>query len=73
VKQDRGWRCLKLEGPLDLDLTGVLASLLQPLAQARVTIFAIATYDTDYVLVREDQRERAIAALREAGHSVSAD
>ncbi len=72
MRQDRGWRCLKLEGPLDLDLTGVLASVLLPLAQARVTIFAIATYDTDYVLVREDQRERATAALREAGHGVSA-
>ena len=70
VKQDRGWRCLRLTGPLDLDLTGVLASVLTPLAAAQVSIFAIATFDTDYVLVREAQLEQAVAALRDAGHQV---
>jgi len=71
VKHDRGWRCLKLAGPLELDLTGVLASVLQPLAAAQVSIFAIATFDTDYVLVRERQLEQAIVALRQAGHQVA--
>lgn len=71
VKHDRGWRCLKLAGPLELDLTGVLASVLQPLAAAQVSIFAIATFDTDYVLVRETQLEQAIVALRQAGHQVA--
>jgi hypothetical protein len=70
VKQEGGWRCLKVEGPLDLSSTGVLASLLQPLAEAGVPIFAIPTYDTDYVLVREVQLEAAITALRQAGHHV---
>jgi len=70
VKHDRGWRCLRLSGSLDLDLTGVLASVLQPLAAAQVSIFAIATFDTDYVLVRAAQLEQAVAALRRAGHDV---
>lgn len=71
VKHDRGWRCLKLVGPLDLNLTGVLASVLQPLADADVSIFALSTFDTDYVLVRGAQLEKATAALREAGHHVA--
>ena len=73
VKQDRGWRCLELEGPLDLSLTGVLASVLQPLAAARVSIFALATFDTDYLLVPNDQLESATAALRAAGHVVTTE
>lgn len=71
VKHDRGWRCLKLAGPLDPNLTGVLASVLQPLADAGVSIFALSTFDTDYVLVRDAQLEKAVAALRDAGHSVA--
>ena len=70
VKHDGGWRCLRLVGPFDLNLTGVLASLLQPLAEAGVSIFAVSTFDTDYVLVRGSQLETAIAALRQAGHHV---
>ena len=67
---EKGWRCLKVIGPLDFDLAGVLASLAVPLAEAGVSIFAISTYDTDYVLVREDDLEEAKRALREWGHSV---
>ena len=69
-KAERGWRCLKVLGPLDFDLTGVLASLSVPLAEARVSIVAISTYDTDYVLVREDSLEEAKRALLGYGHSV---
>ena len=71
VKADRGWRCFKVEGPLDLSLTGVLASLLGPLAEARINIFAISTFDTDYVLVKEDKVSRAAEALRQAGHRLA--
>jgi len=67
---DSGWRCLKVLGPLDLGLTGVLASVAVPLAQARVTIFAVSTYDTDYVLVKEGDVAKACDALRAAGHVV---
>jgi uncharacterized protein len=70
VRCERGWRALAVEGQLDLSLTGVLASLATPLARAGVAIFAISTFDTDYVLVREAQLELAVAALRGAGHEL---
>ena len=53
VQAERSWRCLRVAGRLDFSLTGVLASIAGPLAAAKVSIFAISTYDTDYVLVRE--------------------
>lgn len=62
---------LEVAGPLDFALTGVLAGLAVPLAEAGVSIFALATYDTDVLLVREAQLDAAIAALRAAGHDVS--
>jgi len=68
---ERGYRCLKVLGPLDLSLTGVLASLAVPLAEAGVSIFAISTCDTDYVLVREDDLERAKGVLAVGGHTVA--
>jgi len=64
----RGWRILEVLGPLDLGLTGVLASLATPLAAAGVPIFPIATHDTDWVLVPGAQLDGALAALRGAGH-----
>jgi uncharacterized protein len=72
VAASRGWRMLRFEGPLPLDQTGILASVTGPLAAARVSLFAVATYDTDYVLVPGAQWHAAIAALEAAGHSVSA-
>jgi hypothetical protein len=70
VRAVRGWRCLRVAGPLDLSLTGVLASIAGPLAAAGVSLFAVSTYDTDYVLVREQSLARAIERLRAAGHEV---
>ncbi len=70
VQAEKGWRAFKLEGPFDFGLTGILASALNPLAEAGIGIFALSTYDTDYVLVKEAQREQAIRALRQAGHTV---
>ncbi len=70
VRAERGWRAFQLAGPIDFALTGVLASVLQPLADARVGIFAISTFDTDYVLVRAGSLNAAISALRAAGHDV---
>jgi hypothetical protein len=67
----RGWRILEVAGPLDLGLTGVLASLAAPLAHAAVPIFPIATHDTDWILVPGRQLDAAIAALRAAGHEVA--
>jgi hypothetical protein len=65
-----GWRCLRVDGVLDLALSGVLLRLLQPLADARCPVFTVATYDTDYLLVRETDLPRALGALRAAGHVV---
>lgn len=71
VQHTPGWRSLKLEGVFDFALVGVLVSVLGPLARARVGIFALSTHDTDYVMVRSRDLERAIKALRAAGHRVS--
>lgn len=70
VKCERGWSCLKLKGPFSFATTGVLASVVAPLAKADVSIFAVSTYETDYVLVKEKQMAQAVLVLRAAGHTV---
>ena len=67
---ERGWRCLRVDGPLGFDLVGVLASLTGPLAEAGISVFALSTYETDYLLVRSNQLDRAVGVLDEAGHFV---
>jgi uncharacterized protein len=71
VKADREWRALKVEGPLDLALTGILASLADPLAKAQINIFAISTFDTDYLLVKGYNLPNACDVLRGAGFVVN--
>jgi len=68
---ESGWRALQVKGPLDFALTGILAAIVQPLAQQGVSVFAISTFHTDYVLVREHDFEKAVGALRAAGQVVS--
>jgi uncharacterized protein len=65
-----GWRLLTVRGPLEFDLTGVMAALAGELAAAGVTLLAVSTYDTDHVLVQATDLTRAVKALREAGHEV---
>ena len=67
---EAGYAMLMIEGPLAPEMVGVLASLITPLAEAGVSIIAISTFDTDYVLVRAARLEAAIGAIRAAGHSV---
>ena len=67
---ERGWRALKVAGPLDLTLTGVLHSIAEPLAHAGISLFALSTFDTDYLLVRERDLEAATSVLSKAGHRV---
>jgi len=67
------WTCLKLEGPFPFPLTGVLLSFIQPLSANGVPIFAISTYDTDYVLIPEDRMGGVIDLLRQAGHELIRD
>lgn len=70
MKREEGWRCIKVRGPLDFSLTGILASLTTPLAKAGISVFAISTYDTDYLLVKEENLEKAIEILVTKGHRV---
>lgn len=67
---NRGWACLRVEGPFEFSEIGVLASIATPLAEAAVSIFAVSTYDTDYLLVQESQLATARIALLAAGHRV---
>ena len=67
----RGFRGLRVRGPLDFSAVGILASLAGPLAAAGVSLFALSTYDTDYLLVRAADLERALAALAGAGHALA--
>ena len=69
VSSDR-WICLRLEGPFPLSLTGVLLSFIEPLSSNGIAIFAIATYDTDYVLIKEESGPAALSILQEAGHEL---
>ena len=70
VPKHGGFRALKMAGPLDFGEIGVLATLSNTLAVAGLSIFVISTYDTDYILVKQENLARAIAALRQAGHDV---
>lgn len=71
VRSSHRWTCLKLEGPFPFSQTGVLLSFIEPLSNNAIPIFAVSTYDTDYVLVQEECARRAINALQQAGHSLS--
>jgi uncharacterized protein len=68
VRAVRGWRAIKVHGPFDFSTVGVLASLAAPLAAAGISLFAVSTFDTDYLLVREATLSQAIEVLRQAGH-----
>lgn len=68
AKAERGWAVLVLEGPFPFELNGILASILVPLAEAGVGVFALSTFDTDWVLVKQEKLETALEALAAAGH-----
>lgn len=70
VECQREFRALRVEGKLDFSAVGILAALARPLAEAGISILAISTFDTDYVLVKQGELGRALAALRAAGHTV---
>ncbi len=68
---NRGWRCLKVDGPMSFYEIGVVAALVAPLAAAGISIFVVSSHDTDYLLVKGENFDRAIAVLAEAGHEIS--
>ena len=70
TQSQSGWRVLRVHGPFILSEIGVLVSLTTPLADARVSVFVVSTFDTDYLLVTEEHLTSAIVALDRAGHSI---
>jgi hypothetical protein len=67
---NQGWSCLKIKGPLDLSSTGIISSIAKTLVQEGISLFSISTYDTDYVMVKEKDLEKAIFALTETGQRI---
>lgn len=65
---EKGWRAFQVEGPLDFGLTGILASIAQPLASAGISIFAVSTFDTDTILVKAERATEARKVLEAQGH-----
>src|SRR5712692_1998508 len=70
VQSQSGWRALKVHGPFVLSEIGVLAALTAPLAEAKISLFAVSTFDTDYLLLASETLPAAIAELERAGHSI---
>jgi hypothetical protein len=70
VKCERGWRAMRVVGSMDFSAVGVLASLIGPLAEAGISIFAISTFDTDYLLVKQQTLNAAVEALKQHGHVI---
>jgi len=71
VAAQRGWRALEVEGPIPFETTGVAAAIAAPLAEAKVSVFMVATFDTDYVLVKAESLDDALAALNRAGIEIA--
>jgi uncharacterized protein len=70
VKADKQWVCFKLEGPFPFTQTGVLLSFIRPLSENGVPIFAVSTFNTDYVLIKQEFVGTALDAVREVGHEI---
>ncbi len=68
IKAERDWRVLKVVGPFPFSTVGVMASFASPLAGAKISLLAVATFETDYLLVKADTLERTITVLTSAGH-----
>lgn len=70
LEREDGWRAFRIEGVLDFSLTGILAKISTILADSKIGIFAISTFNTDYILVKEENLRKAIKALEENGYDV---
>ncbi len=68
--ENKGWSCFKVIGPLDLNMSGIIAQLSSVLAAADINIFAISSYDTDYLLVKSEKTELARTTLQKANYQV---
>ncbi len=65
-----GWRALRVKGVLDFSLTGILAKISGILANAKIGIFAVSTYNTDYILMKKENFEKALNVLSDAGYDI---
>ena len=70
MRRDDGWRAFRIDGVLDFSLVGILAKISAVLAEAKIGIFAVSTFNTDYVLVKAENLARALEALASAGYEV---
>jgi len=70
IEAERGWCCLQVQGAFDFSTAGVHASSAIPLAEADISVLAIATYATHYLLIKEENVERALRVLKQSGHSI---
>ena len=70
LQSSKGWECIKVAGPLDFNLTGILAGISDILAEENISIFGISTFDTDYILVRTQYLSSATTKLRQAGYKL---
>lgn len=70
LKRDDGWKAFRIQGVLDFSLIGVLAPIADILAAEKIGIFAVSTYNTDYILVKEEAYDRAMAALAKRGYTI---
>ncbi len=66
---DRNWMCIKVDGSFDLDAVGVLAGISGPLAEEKISIYVVSTFDTDYILVHGKDLAAAVSTLSKAGHT----
>lgn len=71
VRREGSFRALKVEGPIPFSAVGILAALLDPLARAGISVLALSTFDTDYLLVKQSDLDRVVAELRATGHRVN--
>jgi len=72
TQHEPGWRCLRVAGPLDFSMVGVIASLTGALAAASISVFVVSTFDTDYLLVKEGDLKAAVESLSAAGQTITA-
>ncbi|MCR4670456.1 MAG: ACT domain-containing protein [Saccharofermentans sp.] len=73
LEREDGWRAFRIKGTLDFSLVGILSKISKILADNDIGIFAVSTYNTDYILVKEENFKKALALLSDAGYSISQD
>lgn len=71
LNSEKHRRVLKVEGPLDFSLTGILSKLLHPIALAKISVFTLSTFDTDYILIHQAKLADVVRILRADGHEIS--